>query len=123
MRSSRDGLWEDTSEVPPFFELASSFSSSLPLELPPVPPSHNPACYHACIRVSFSRPRTRALQKPQGSFLHRHRIKEERGEEEKTHFLEQIPQPMQRSSEMKATLSVDRTSIHSFPILTTGQDL
>lgn len=30
---------------------------------------------------------------------------------------------MQRSSEMNAVLSEERTSIHSLPILTTGHDL
>ncbi|KAI0298717.1 hypothetical protein B0F90DRAFT_1938075 [Multifurca ochricompacta] len=34
-----------------------------------------------------------------------------------THFLTQIPQPIQRNSEIKAILSVGFTSIHSFPIL------
>lgn len=36
---------------------------------------------------------------------------------------EQIPQPIQRSSEMNAILSFDPTSIQSLPILTTGHDL
>lgn len=31
------------------------------------------------------------------------------------HFFTQIPQPMHKNSEMKAILSVDLTSIHSFP--------
>lgn len=30
-------------------------------------------------------------------------------------FFTQIPQPIQRNSEMKAILSLDLTSIHSFP--------
>ena len=34
----------------------------------------------------------------------------------------QIPQPMQRVSEMAAILSVGDTSMQSFPILTTGHD-
>ncbi|PWN53934.1 hypothetical protein IE53DRAFT_309315 [Violaceomyces palustris] len=38
------------------------------------------------------------------------------------HFFGQIPQPMQRASEMKAILLVEVTSIQSLPILTTGQD-
>ncbi|KAJ7781861.1 hypothetical protein DFH07DRAFT_728532, partial [Mycena maculata] len=55
------------------------------------------------------------------------------------HFLTQIPQPIHRNSEMKAILSVDLTSMQSFPggyytwgprctsvccspILTTGHD-
>lgn len=32
-----------------------------------------------------------------------------------TYFLTQIPQPMQRNSEMKAILSLDLTSIQSLP--------
>jgi hypothetical protein len=43
--------------------------------------------------------------------------------ERPAHFREQIPQPMQRSSEMNAILSLDPTSIQSFPIFTTGHDL
>ncbi|KAI8895074.1 hypothetical protein BC833DRAFT_529850 [Globomyces pollinis-pini] len=39
----------------------------------------------------------------------------------KGHFLTQIPQPIQSSSEIKANLSDGNTSIQSFPILTTGQ--
>ncbi|EPS98283.1 hypothetical protein FOMPIDRAFT_59160, partial [Fomitopsis schrenkii] len=42
------------------------------------------------------------------------------------HFFTQIPQPMQRNSEMKAILSVGLTSIQSLPgnvpIFTTGHD-
>ncbi|EYE91201.1 uncharacterized protein EURHEDRAFT_421952, partial [Aspergillus ruber CBS 135680] len=38
------------------------------------------------------------------------------------HFLGQIPQPMQRRSEMKAILDSGLTSIQSFPVRTTGQD-
>ena len=40
----------------------------------------------------------------------------------KGHFFTQMPQPMQSVSERKATLSVLFTSMHSFPIFTTGQD-
>ncbi|KAH9912378.1 uncharacterized protein B0H18DRAFT_1054249, partial [Fomitopsis serialis] len=38
------------------------------------------------------------------------------------HFLTQIPQPMQRNSEINAILSVGLTSIQSLPIFTTGHD-
>ncbi|KAI1769444.1 hypothetical protein GGR53DRAFT_472513 [Hypoxylon sp. FL1150] len=41
----------------------------------------------------------------------------------KGHFLGQIPQPMQRLSEMKAILDSGLTSMQSFPLRTTGQDL
>lgn len=44
-------------------------------------------------------------------------------EKQATHFRAQIPQPIHKSSEMKATLSVTLTSMQSFPILTTGHDL
>lgn len=40
----------------------------------------------------------------------------------KGHFLMQIPQPMQSSSEMKASFELGVTSIQSFPRRTTGQD-
>lgn len=39
------------------------------------------------------------------------------------HFFGQIPQPMQRLSEMKAILDSGDTSIQSLPERTTGQDL
>ena len=39
------------------------------------------------------------------------------------HFLVQMLQPMQSSSEIHASLSVAFTSMQSFPIRTTGQDL
>ena len=39
----------------------------------------------------------------------------------KGHFFTQIPQPMHRISEMKASLSVRSTSMQTLPILTTGQ--
>jgi hypothetical protein len=38
----------------------------------------------------------------------------------KGHFLTQMPQPMQSSSERKATLLVGSTSMQSFPMRTTG---
>ena len=38
----------------------------------------------------------------------------------KGHFLTQIPQPMQRSSEMYAIFEEPLTSMHSLPIFTTG---
>ena len=44
------------------------------------------------------------------------------GEVDETYFFTQIPQPIHRSSEMNAFLSVGLTSIQSFPILTTGHD-
>ncbi|EGW34941.1 uncharacterized protein SPAPADRAFT_131559, partial [Spathaspora passalidarum NRRL Y-27907] len=37
------------------------------------------------------------------------------------HFLTQIPQPIHKVSEMKAILDAGVTSIHNFPVLTTGQ--
>lgn len=40
----------------------------------------------------------------------------------KGHFLGQIPQPIQRRSEMKAILESGATSIQSLPVRTTGQD-
>lgn len=40
----------------------------------------------------------------------------------KGHFFGQIPQPMQRPSEMKAILEFESTSIQSFPERTTGHD-
>ncbi|ORY62106.1 uncharacterized protein BCR38DRAFT_346195 [Pseudomassariella vexata] len=40
----------------------------------------------------------------------------------KGHFLGQIPQPMHRDSEMKASFESDATSIHSLPLRTTGHD-
>ena len=40
----------------------------------------------------------------------------------KGHFLGQMPQPMQRRSEMKAILLVGSTSMQSLPVRTTGQD-
>ncbi|KAI3575173.1 hypothetical protein IWW34DRAFT_88767 [Fusarium oxysporum f. sp. albedinis] len=40
----------------------------------------------------------------------------------KGHFLGQIPQPIQRDSEMNASLESGWTSIQSFPLRTTGQD-
>ena len=39
----------------------------------------------------------------------------------KGHFLTQIPQPIHKVSEMNAILDVGPTSIHSLPVLTTGQ--
>ncbi|ABN67477.2 predicted protein [Scheffersomyces stipitis CBS 6054] len=39
------------------------------------------------------------------------------------HFLTQIPQPIHKFSEMKAILDAGVTSIHNFPVLTTGHDL
>lgn len=38
------------------------------------------------------------------------------------HFFGQIPQPMQRLSEMKAILESGVTSMQSFPVRTTGHD-
>ncbi|KAF2034937.1 hypothetical protein EK21DRAFT_55234 [Setomelanomma holmii] len=38
------------------------------------------------------------------------------------HFFGQIPQPIQRRSEMKAILDVLSTSMHSLPVRTTGHD-
>ncbi|RPA91042.1 hypothetical protein L873DRAFT_1715620, partial [Choiromyces venosus 120613-1] len=40
----------------------------------------------------------------------------------KGHFFGQIPQPMHSCSEIKAILDSGVTSIHSFPVLTTGHD-
>ncbi|KAI9222483.1 hypothetical protein BC828DRAFT_345985 [Blastocladiella britannica] len=40
----------------------------------------------------------------------------------KGHFLGQMPQPMHSTSEMKAILEVEPTSIHSLPMRTTGHD-
>lgn len=40
----------------------------------------------------------------------------------KGHFLEQIPHPIHSSSDIKAILSAGDTSMHNFPILTTGHD-
>ena len=40
----------------------------------------------------------------------------------KGHFFTQIPQPIHNSSEMEAIFTIGVTSIHSFPIRTTGQD-
>ncbi|KAI2623650.1 hypothetical protein GGS21DRAFT_533574 [Xylaria nigripes] len=40
----------------------------------------------------------------------------------KGHFLGQIPQPMQRVSEINASRESGETSIQSFPVRTTGQD-
>lgn len=40
----------------------------------------------------------------------------------KGHFFGQIPQPIQRRSEMKAILLEGSTSMQSLPVLTTGQD-
>jgi hypothetical protein len=40
----------------------------------------------------------------------------------KGHFFGQIPQPMQRLSEMKAILDEESTSIQRRPLRTTGQD-
>lgn len=37
------------------------------------------------------------------------------------HFLGQIPHPIQRLSDIKASLESGATSIHSFPLRTTGQ--
>ena len=41
---------------------------------------------------------------------------------EAAYFLTQIPQPIHSSSEMNAFLSAGLTSIHSFPIFTTGHE-
>ena len=40
----------------------------------------------------------------------------------KGHFFTQIPQPMQSSSEIEAIFTNGVTSIHNFPIRTTGHD-
>ncbi|ODV80344.1 uncharacterized protein CANTADRAFT_40353, partial [Suhomyces tanzawaensis NRRL Y-17324] len=39
----------------------------------------------------------------------------------KGHFFTQIPQPIHKVSEIKAIFEVGVTSIHNFPVLTTGQ--
>ncbi|ODQ78909.1 hypothetical protein BABINDRAFT_38472 [Babjeviella inositovora NRRL Y-12698] len=41
----------------------------------------------------------------------------------KGHLLTQIPQPIHKVSEMKQILEVGSTSIHNFPVLTTGHAL
>lgn len=41
----------------------------------------------------------------------------------KGHFLTQIPQPIQRASEMKAIFEAGVTSMQSLPVRLTGQDL
>ncbi|KAF8474711.1 hypothetical protein BDZ91DRAFT_621928, partial [Kalaharituber pfeilii] len=38
------------------------------------------------------------------------------------HFLGQMPHPMQSLSDMNAIFESGVTSIHNFPVLTTGQD-
>ncbi|EGV60290.1 hypothetical protein CANTEDRAFT_110083 [Yamadazyma tenuis ATCC 10573] len=38
----------------------------------------------------------------------------------KGHFFTQIPHPIHKFSEMKAILEVGVTSIHNFPVFTTG---
>ena len=40
----------------------------------------------------------------------------------KGHFFTQIPHPIQRRSEMKAIFESGETSMHNFPVLTTGHD-